>query len=404
MTAGLFVILPFAMGKEIIVKLRRPHVNQQRVVDCTSRFIVMNCGRRFGKSVVSQILATKDALAGKRVAYATPTYKLARTFFKEYEANIPASIVKTNKTDLTLEFKTGGLIQFFTGEAIDNFRGLWFDKAIIDEASYFPNLLNDWNNAIRPTLTDKKGGAIFLSTPRGKNDFYKLTLRAVSQPENWSTFKFTSYDNPHIDPTEIDAARLEIPEANFEQEYLANAMENADNPFGYAHIRGATRPLSTKPPVVFGIDLAKSYDYTVITGLDEDCRVCYWDRFRTDWNDVNNRILALPPVPMCIDATGVGSPIVEALQLLREDIEGFVFTSTSKQILIGGLVTAIQQNNIGFPEGVITSELEIFEYVYTKNGVKYSAPDGLHDDAVCSLALARRCWLAHGIPAIYHIR
>src|SRR6185312_5951802 len=170
---------------------------------------------------------------------------------------------------------TGGLIQFFTGEALDNFRGLSFDLVIIDEASYVPNLQAGWSASIRATLTDRKGKAIFLSTPRGKNDFYKFSLKEHGSPE-WKTFKFSSYDNPHIPAEEIDAARAELPEATFEQEYLANPQENADNPFGYAFIKSNIKPLSNKPAVCFGIDLAKSYDYTVITGLDEDGDVCHF--------------------------------------------------------------------------------------------------------------------------------
>ena len=94
-----------------------------------------------------------------------------------------------------------------------------------------------------------------------------------------------------------------------------------------------------------------------------------------------------------MDATGVGDPIVEELQ--REDplVEGFKFTSTSKQQLMEGLVTSIQQGAIKYPDGVMVDELSMFEYVYTKNGVKYSAPDGMHDDCVMALGLANKIFI-----------
>ncbi|MEO7535863.1 MAG: terminase family protein [Ferruginibacter sp.] len=391
------------MAKESIIRLKKPHVNQQKVLDSAARFIVLMCGRRWGKSVISQTIGVKDALQGKQVAYVTPNYKLAKKFFKEYEKIIPESVATFNKTDLTIEFITGGLIQFFTGEAIDNFRGLSFDLVIIDEASYVPNLKAGWSASIRPTLTDRKGKAIFLSTPRGKNDFYKFSLNEHTK-DDWKTFKFTSYDNPHIPPEEIDAAGEELPKATFEQEYLANAMENADNPFGYEYIKKNIRPLSIKPPKVFGIDLAKSYDYTVITGLDEDCNVCVHNRFQLPWAETVKRILALPDIPTLIDSTGVGDPIVEGVQAIRQHTEGLKFTSGSKQDLVTGLVSAVQQSKIFYPEGVYTSEMEIFEYIMTRTGVKYSAPDGMHDDAVISLALARKHWVTHGTGAIYVLR
>jgi hypothetical protein len=390
------------MAKDRIIKLKRPHTNQQKVLECLTRFIVLMCGRRWGKSVVSQNIGVREALQGKQVAYVTPTYKLARKFFKAYEKAIPESVATFNKTDLTIEFITGGLIQFFTGEALDNFRGLSFDLVIIDEASFIPGLKDAWSTSIRPTLTDRRGRAIFLSTPRGKNDFYKFSLEE-HKSDQWKTFKFTSYDNPHIPADEIDAARLEIPEANFEQEYMANPMENADNPFGYAYIKSNIKELSKKPPVVFGIDLAKSYDWTVITGLDEDGNVSYTERFRLPWTETTKKILALPEVPTLIDSTGVGDPIVEGLQLISERFEGFKFTSSSKQDLVKGLVNGVQKNEVGYPEGYYTSEMEVFEYLLTSHGVKYSAPSGLHDDAVMSLALAFKHYKEHGTGAAYHI-
>jgi len=74
-------------------------------------------------------------------------------------------------------------------------------------------------------------------------------------------------------------------------------------------------------------------------------------------------------------------------------VEGFKFTSTSKQQLMEGLVTSIQQGAIKYPDGIIVEELSIFEYKYTNTGVRYSAPNGLHDDAVCSLALANKIFM-----------
>jgi hypothetical protein len=117
------------------------------------------------------------------------------------------------------------------------------------------------------------------------------------------------------------------------------------------------------------------------------------DRFQSDWSTTKAKIRQLDNVPKLIDATGVGDPIVEELQ--REDhlIEGFKFTSTSKQQLMEGLVTSIQQNAIKYPDGIIVDELSIFEYLYTAHGVKYSAPNGMHDDCVCALALANKIFI-----------
>jgi hypothetical protein len=90
-----------------------------------------------------------------------------------------------------------------------------------------------------------------------------------------------------------------------------------------------------------------------------------------------------------VDSTGVGDPIVEQLQRRAGgSIVGYHFSAPSKQRLMEGLAAAIHQQAVRFPDGPLVAELESFGYEYTQSGVRYSAPDGLHDDGVCALALA----------------
>jgi len=366
----------------MIIEVPEAHINQDKILESEARFIVVMCGRRFGKSELSQIKIITEAVQGKQIAYITPTYSLAKVFFNRLIHALP---FLNNKSDLKLSFPNGGSVEFFTGERLDNLRGRKFHWVIVDEASFIPDLEQGWLNSIRPTLTDYKGRALFLSTPRGKNYFYSLFMK---DEQGWESFKFTTYDNPYIDKTEIDEARTQLPEAVFEQEYMANPMENAANPFGSSQIRSCIQPLSTREIVSFGIDLAKSTDFTAIIGLDSGGNVAYFDRFQMDWNSTKQAILQLPKKPMLIDSTGVGDPIVEDLQREGRHIMGLKFTQVSKQQLMLGLQTAIQSRKIGYPEGHIVKELEVFEYQYSATGVKYSAPSGFHDDCVMALALA----------------
>ena len=371
------------------IELPTPHLNQRQILDSNKRFIVVMCGRRFGKSELSQILGITEALKGGSVAYVTPTYGLAQVFFERLTKTLP---FKNNISKLKIYCPNEGSIEFFTGERLDNLRGRKFHLVIIDEAAFISDLEDGWNNSIRPTLTDYEGRAVFLSTPRGKNFFYSLFMK---QGENdWQSFKFSTYDNPHINPREIDDARIQLPEVVFNQEYLADPAENSANPFGNAFIRRCIKPLSAQTIVCYGIDLAKSVDFTVIIGLDNAGNVAYFDRFQLDWHNTKETIKRLPPAPIIVDSTGVGDPILEDLMRDGINIEGLKFTSQSKQQLMEGLASAIQQGRIGFPEGVIVDELDVFEYQFTANGVRYSAPSGFHDDCVMALALA---WQNHNI-------
>jgi hypothetical protein len=92
--------------------------------------------------------------------------------------------------------------------------------------------------------------------------------------------------------------------------------------------------------------------------------------------------------PALIDATGVGDPIVEELQTTVGYVEGFRFTSQSKQMIMVGLASGIQTGSVGVLAGWLASEMETFQYEYTATGVRYTAPVGMHDDGVCALALA----------------
>lgn len=381
------------------IELPKPHINQQKILDSKARFIVVMCGRRFGKSELSQIKIIKHALAGEKVAYITPTYNLAIAFFIQLEKVIP---FQSNKSELTINFPNGGSIQFFTGERLDNLRGRKYHLVVIDEASYTKDLEQGWLNSIRPTLTDYIGNALFLSTPKGKNYFYSLFMK--SGEDDWESFKFTTYDNPYIRQSEIEDAKKQLPSAVFEQEYMANPMENAANPFGSKFIEQCVKPISALPTLYYGIDLAKSFDWTVIIGLDRNGSVSYYDRFQKDWKQTKETILRLDRnKSIMIDSTGVGDAITEDLQKYFNNMKGFKYTASSKQQLMELLASSIHKGEISFPDGVIKDELDIFEYQFTSTGVRYNAPAGFHDDCVNALALAVKCKEENKLTGVYRV-
>lgn len=374
------------MPKEIAITLNEPHINQAKVLNESKRFNVLCCGRRWGKSALAVNLLCETALDGKPVGYFTPTYKLLDGTYREC-LQVLEPLIKRKNEHQFIELITGGMIDFWSLENELAGRSRKYKRAIVDEGAFSKNLWALWTESIRATLTDLKGDAWFLSTPKGKNDFFKLYCKGKTDAR-WASWQMSTYTNPYIDSEEVDDARADLPELAFSQEYLAEFNDNVANPFGLQYIKQCVMPMSKNEPVCFGIDLAKSYDYTVIIGLDVDGIVCYFDRFQNDWAMTTTKIKALKQgVPMAIDSTGVGDPIAE--EVARGRIVDMVkFTSQSKQQLMEGLAMKIQRAEVGFPDGMIKDELDNFEYQYTKNGVKYSAPSGLHDDCVCALALA----------------
>jgi hypothetical protein len=375
------------LSESIKIQINNEHSGQLKVLSEAKRFNVLDCGRRWGKSALAVNLLSENALDGHPVAYFAPFYSLLSGTFKELYSVL--NTVTTRKHDNQfIELATGGSIEFWSLENPIAGRSRKYKVAIVDEAAFNRNLWQSWTEAIRPTLTDLKGSAWFMSTPKGKNDFYKLWMRGQTGEQDWMSWQMPTVTNPHIDPSEIEAARRDLPELAFAQEYLAEFNDNVANPFGLDKIRICTGQMSNEPAVCFGIDLAKSFDWSVIIGLDRFGVVCYFERFQRPWNETKEIIRRLPRAAIKIDSTGVGDPITEDIQRERGDVHSFKYTSTSKQQLMEGLSAAIHQRRIIFPEGTIRAELESFEYQMTGTGVKYTAPPGLHDDCVNALALA----------------
>lgn len=303
-----------------------------------------------------------------------------------------------NNSTLTITTPTGSKIVFKSGEKPDNLYGDDVYAVVMDE---FTRMREQSWFAIRSTLTKTKGKCKFIGNARGKGWGYQLGLKASQDTTGtWNFFKITAYDAVAVgllDVEEIEDAKKTLPEEVFNELYLAIPSDNGINPFGVKAIQACVKPLSKLPAVCYGIDLAKTVDYTVIVGLDNNKDVCYFDRFQLDWNATKKKILALPKnVDKLIDATGVGDPLVEDMQIIGQNIEGYKYTMQSKQNLMMSLQDAIQNKTTSVLEGVMQDELESFEIEYTRQGVRYNAPSGVHDDCVNALALANFKWRKKG--------
>lgn len=362
------------------------------------RFNVVQCGRRWGKSTFGEVLIAQPALAGLPVAWFAPTYKYLLPAWRDIDKMLAPVIRRRDTMERRLELTTGGSVDFWTMDSPDPGRGRKYARVVIDEAGIVRDLLPTWNSAIRPTTTDLRGDAWFLGTPKGRREFHQLFAKGEQGDDGWASFRGKTVDNPAIDPLEVAEARVDMEKAGllqvFLQEYEGIPADDGGNPFGMAAIAAcAGMPFPVGKPVVFGVDLGKSQDWTVIIGLDDAGNVVVCDRWQAvPWPETRARILkTIGSVPALIDSTGLGDPVVDELQRERSGcIEGFKFSQSSKQQLMEGLVSGIQSTSIRFDNATLRNELEAFEYEYHKTGVRYSAPTGLHDDCVCALALAWR--------------
>jgi phage FluMu gp28-like protein len=372
---------------------------QTAILNSSSRFTCTEASTKVGKTASHIVWLFEEALkckANQSVWWVAPTFGQAKIAYNRMKVQISfRDIYTANETNLVITLITGAKIEFKTGEKPDNLYGDDVYAAVVDEASRCRE--EAWF-ALRSTLTSTGGRCKFIGNVKGKKNWYfKLCQKAKNgEDPNYQYFKITAYDaadagmmtkdgRPFID--EINDAKKDLPESVFKELYLAEASDDGSNPFGLDHISRCVYPLSSQPPVCFGVDLAKKNDWTVITGLDKFGQVCYFDRFQKDWKQTKEAIIGLPSGLITIDSTGVGDPIAEDIARVRET-HLVTFTSRTKQQLMEGLAYAIQNRQVTILEGVMKDEMDSFEFEYTRTGVIYTAPQGLHDDCVCSLALA----------------
>lgn len=331
--------------------------------------------------------------------WVAPVYKQAKIAYERAKGYLPRELITSNDTDLEIRVQVQGEVlarwQFKSAEKPDNLYGEDVASAVIDEASRVREA--SWH-AVRSTLTATQGPIRMIGNVKGRgNWFYQLARRAQSGEPGYAYHKLTAQDAVDagvFPPEELDDARRALPRHVFRELYFCEPADDGGNPFGLSAIDACVGEMSTDAPVCWGWDIAKSVDWTVGIALDADGHVCRLERWRRrPWADTIATIArCVGETPALLDSTGLGDPVLEAVQRECRRVEGFKFTSSSKQQLMEGLAVAIQSGRLRVPDGVIRHELETFEYTYTRTGVRYSAPEGLHDDAVCALALAERQW------------
>ena len=365
------------------------HASQRDVFARLKRFNVLEIGRRWGKTTFGIQLLVEHAISGKRVGWFAPSYKFLSDVEREVLRILEPLVIESDRIERRYSLATGGVLDFWTLEDENAGRGRAYDFIVIDEAGFVAKLLNIWRAALRPTLTDRRGGALFLGTPKGGGDFHRLFSEAQGDESGeWLAVRLASITNPYLDATEIASAKKLLPAVVFAQEYEGVPAEDGSNPFGLEAIRACVGELSTDAPAVWGVDLAKSEDWTVAIALDASGNVCCLERWQGQWNVTRARLIALiGNTPALIDSTGVGDPIVEDVARNCRRTEGFKFTSPSKQQIMEGLCAAISLQEVRYPLGVIPNELENFGFRYSGGRVRFEAEVG-HDDAVCALALA----------------
>jgi hypothetical protein len=238
--------------------------SQNEIIKDPSRFKVIVAGRRWGKTHLALFDLLINDTEGcwrhnkKKTWFISPSYRqsknIAWNILKEICFEYPRMIAKKNEAELSIEFINGSSIELKGADNEDSLRGVGLNKAVIDEFAFMKK--EAWTEVLRPALSDKKGSAMFIGTPDGFNYFYDLYQKGLSEEDNFKSWYFKSIDSPFIDPVEIEAARKELDEKTFRQEYEAS-FETASGRVYYTFNRkenNADREYDEVLPLIITVD------------------------------------------------------------------------------------------------------------------------------------------------------
>lgn len=383
------------------------HYAQQAIWDAycdpKARFIVAACGRRMGKTELSKYMLALVIAQGKRAAYMAPTAKMMEQMWEEVKALLGAIIKDISEQFHRLDFINGGVLEFWSLGNEDGPRGRSYDLVILDECALLPSG-RIFEATVRPTISDRKGKAVFLSTPRGLNWFFDYFQRGLEEVRakfpRWRSFQFPSNANPLMTDEEMEDARNTLPSQIFKEEYLASFESGEDAIFrNLDKVNTATWQEEGQPSHVYvaGVDLARSSDFSVTTVIDVTAmEVCHIDRHRgIDWQLQMDRVAALHErfdfQTIMVEDNAAGSVVVEALQMRGLPIVPFHTGNISKVQVINALSMRFERKELRIPnDRTLINELLAYkaERLPISNLIRYSAPDGQHDDMVMSLAFA----------------
>ncbi len=379
------------------MQLPRLRHDQHAIATHPAHIKVVAMGRRWGKTVMAGCLAVGEAYYGAQVAWVVPTYRNARPLWRFVEQHAAQEAIIL-RSEMAVRFSTGRL-GIYTADHDIALRGEAFDLVIVDEAARIRE--ETWTDVIMPTLADRAGRALLISTPRGHNWFWREYIRGATTNERQRSWQAPSSANPvSAIQHAAEQAKLFVSDRTYRQEWLAEFVEDGGGVF--RGVRLCVRGHSTEPQAgqtyVMGVDWGRTNDATVFTVMAAEAmqvvaivklrdvnyarQVAHLTALATVWN----------PYAIIAETNSMGGPLVESLQRNGLPVEGFATTVQTKLPLIDALALAIERQDIGLTDNAeLLAELEAYESERLASGaVRFSAPAGMHDDHVISLALAYR--------------
>jgi hypothetical protein len=307
------------------------HPRQYDVFNDVARFIVLVAGRRFGKTTLAVNKLFISALTTPKSInwYIAPTYKQAKMIaWKMLCEVVPIDLRKaTNQSELSMTLHNGSIIELKGCDNPDSLRGAGVNFVVVDEFAIIPDAMDLWGAVLRPLLTDTKGKALFIGTPKGLNSFHDLYQKGLHNEDGFKSYLFQSIENPYIDPAEIKMAESGTLPAIFAQEYLCSflasnesvliKLQDIENLKGVQHYRDGIRR-------IISCDPSQGGDECVIYVLEntkiKEQMILHYD----DTMKIVGELMVLSNKYYCddfaVDTIGIGKGICDRLSELRKRV------------------------------------------------------------------------------------
>lgn len=302
------------------------HTAQRKIVKSSARFKTIRAGRRGGKSVleVEEMLFTAVEKSDRIIFYIAPTQLQARDIIWEILKSRVGTIGKANESRLEMKVPTqdGGTSSIRIGgwENRENFRGKAADLIVFDETDTMRDFFIGYQEIFRPALTDRKGRATFIGTPKKENPNLRRLEKMSETDGDYESFHYTTYDNPHIDKEEIEKAKEELDANTFQQEYMAEYVDNQGALFRYTSILDLFSNTITKTDSKYlVVDIADDGSDKTIFTFWNDLEVYRIEQFaHLNTESIISQIKEyasedqIPYSHIAVDAIGVGAGVASS--------------------------------------------------------------------------------------------
>ncbi len=245
---------------------------------------------------------------------------------KYYGRGLPE--VRINETEASFTLWNGAAIRLFGADYPDRLRGLGFDGVVLDEVAQMKP--DTWGAVVRPALSDRRGWAVFIGTPKGQNVFHQLYTEALAK-EDWFAGLYPADKTGVIPADEIASLLTDMPPDLYRQEYLCDfTAANADSFIDFVSVHEAAKreaPVHNPAPLVFGLDVARfGDDRTVLVRrrgrILEDILIRRGQDLMRTAAEVAEAINWHKPQAVFVDVVGLGAGVVDRLRQLGHRVIG----------------------------------------------------------------------------------